>query len=134
MINHIIDDIYIGSWKDAKNNKKSFDTIITTARHSPWIGDKLFPIRDGKANDNNYDLIVLAIKAITKMKIQHKHKTILVHCKAGKSRSVICIAGYMIKRYGMSTENAIDAIKKIRPKINPHPNLTKLLQRYEING
>lgn len=131
MIDHILDNIYISNWKEAKLNKKSFDVIITTAKHSPWIGHEFFPMKDSKSNDDNYDLMIAAIKTISNIRKKHKHKKILVHCKAGVSRSATCVAGYIIKEYNVSAKDAIDKIRKNRHKANPHPELIKLLEKYE---
>lgn len=48
-----------------------------------------------------------------------KGENVLVHCEAGISRSPTIVASYLIKKYHISTEQAIQMIQKVRPQVNP---------------
>lgn len=62
-------------------------------------------------------------------------KNVLVACGAGKSRSVIVIATYLIKYHRMQPKTALEFIKSRRPSINPNPGfLYELYRRFNANG
>ena len=50
-----------------------------------------------------------------------KHKklnqTVYIHCKAGRYRSALLVACYLIKDKQMTPESAIDYIKNLRPHV-----------------
>lgn len=56
--------------------------------------------------------------------LMHEGKRVLVHCQHGQSRSPTVVALYWMARDRMSWDEAIDCIKRIRPRIEPHPWLT----------
>ena len=133
MINHIIDNIFIGDWQDAKYHHKEFDEIFTVAKDSPFIGNHYYPLVDGPYPDNER-LLTNAIDDL--LEIRNKdwrlNKMILVHCISGISRSTIVVAGYMVRKGQVYTvEDALYHIKKIRPLANPVPELVRLLEKYE---
>ena len=56
--------------------------------------------------------------------------TILIHCIAGRSRSVALLAAYIIYKFGLDTDNAILAIKNKRNIIEPNQTFRKQLYQY----
>eukprot|EP01114_Cavostelium_apophysatum_P021137 TRINITY_DN7286_c0_g1_i1.p1 TRINITY_DN7286_c0_g1~~TRINITY_DN7286_c0_g1_i1.p1 ORF type:complete len:258 (+),score=17.95 TRINITY_DN7286_c0_g1_i1:110-883(+) len=56
---------------------------------------------------------------------------VLVHCKAGVSRSATLVIAYMMKQNGLSAEENIKNLQKIRPVIDPNPGFRKQLKHYE---
>lgn len=52
---------------------------------------------------------------------------VLVHCHAGRSRSVVVVAGYLMREHGLSPEAALDAIGAKRAT-NVTPGLERLLR------
>lgn len=135
MINHIIDNIFLSDWQDARNEKEEFDEIFTVAKGSPFIGNHYYGLVDGPYPENER-LLANAIDDLLEIRYNdwRLNKTILVHCACGFSRSVAVVAGYMIRTGCVHTvEDALYRIKKIRPLANPVPELVKLLDRYEMN-
>ncbi len=135
MINHIIDNIFIGDWQDAKNHEKEFGAIFTVAFDSPYVskGGFFYKLVDGPSSDNKYWL-GRAIYDLEKAREFGEGK-ILVHCVSGFSRATTVVAGYMIiKGYVHTAEDAIYHIKKIRPLANPVPELVKLLKDIEYEN
>lgn len=47
-----------------------------------------------------------------------RKRNIYIHCKAGRGRSAVVLAGYLMRCQGMSVEQAISLIKQCRPQIN----------------
>jgi protein-tyrosine phosphatase len=50
-----------------------------------------------------------------------KEGQVLVHCGAGIDRSPTVVMMYLIRKKGMTLEDAVDLIKERRPIANPHP-------------
>ena len=61
---------------------------------------------------------------------KNKDKGILVHCAEGKGRSAMLIACYLVKN-GMSSDDAVIYMKKIRPEISLTEEQMKKLRRFE---
>lgn len=59
-------------------------------------------------------------------------RNICVHCKAGRGRSVIVVACYLVKYYGMTTDEAIDFIKQRRPQINLNKDQIEAIVIFEL--
>jgi protein-tyrosine phosphatase len=132
MIQHIIDNIFLGDWQDAKNHSNEFVDIFTVAKDCPFIGNHFYPLVDGPYPENGR-LLANAINDLLEIREDdwRFNKMILVHCSCGFSRSVAVVAGYMIRIGCTNTvEDALYYIKKIRPLANPVPELVKLLERY----
>ena len=58
---------------------------------------------------------------------------ILVHCFAGRSRSAAICCAYLIKKNGLSLEQALKEIKEKRPCVMPNPGFLFQLQLFEKN-
>lgn len=55
---------------------------------------------------------------------------VLIHCMAGRSRSVTILAAYIIKITGMDVETTLDTIKAKRNIIEPNEYFVKQLEEY----
>ncbi|KAJ1990582.1 tyrosine protein phosphatase yvh1 [Coemansia sp. RSA 1358] len=55
---------------------------------------------------------------------------VLVHCMAGQSRSAVIAAAYLMQKDGLTSEQALTAIKKKRRQINPNDGFIDQLQLY----
>jgi len=51
-------------------------------------------------------------------KIVNTGKSVYVHCKAGRGRSVVAVVCYLLEVDNMTVEEAIDYVKQRRPQIN----------------
>lgn len=60
-----------------------------------------------------------------------KEGAVLVQCMAGISRSSAIILAYMMRRLGVSLDNALTYLKQKRPKINPNEGFMNQLRLYE---
>ncbi|KAI3840739.1 hypothetical protein MKX03_026634 [Papaver bracteatum] len=56
---------------------------------------------------------------------------VLVHCFAGKSRSVIIIVAYLMQKRRLSLSQALEHVKSRRPKASPNPGFMRQLQKFE---
>ncbi|KAL1198500.1 Dual specificity protein phosphatase 1 [Cardamine amara subsp. amara] len=57
--------------------------------------------------------------------------SVLVHCFVGKSRSVTIVVAYLMKKHGMSLNQALQHVKSKRPVANPNAGFIKQLQDLE---
>lgn len=55
---------------------------------------------------------------------------VYVHCNAGVSRSATVVAGYLMQYKQINHLEALEFIKRIRPKIKPNPGFIKQLQEF----
>ena len=56
---------------------------------------------------------------------------VLVHCFAGVSRSAAITIAYFLQAFGMTVEQAYNAIREKRPSISPNLNFMGQLQKFE---
>jgi protein-tyrosine phosphatase len=56
-------------------------------------------------------------------------KKVLVHCSAGKSRSVTIVAAYLIKHKGFSANDALTLLQLKRPVVCPNEGFKCFLQQ-----
>ncbi|KAJ4722372.1 putative Dual specificity protein phosphatase [Melia azedarach] len=56
---------------------------------------------------------------------------VLIHCLAGKSRSVTIVAAYLMKKHGMSLSQALEHVKTKRSQAAPNSGFISQLQELE---
>jgi protein-tyrosine phosphatase len=61
----------------------------------------------------------------------NKGESIVVHCFAGRSRSVTAIMAYLIKYKNMSVDKALLLIKQAQPQARPNPGFISQLRTFE---
>lgn len=83
-------------------------------------------LEDGEGND--LQTLVRAVDSLGRL--ASLHAPVLVQCHAGRSRSVVVVAGYLMRTLGLDADSAVAAIAAKR-EINVSPALTKLLYRLE---
>ena len=58
-------------------------------------------------------------------------ENILIHCRKGKSRSPTIVASYLMKKYKMGSNGALEYLKKHRSIVKPNSGFKKQLDEYE---
>jgi protein-tyrosine phosphatase len=123
----ILPGVWLGnhlSSEDKKFFKKNkIKAVLNTTKTLPnkFVSDKIeymkIPVND-QLKQLDFDLMTeylpFAVSFIRKHVIQKNN--ILIHCLAGKSRSAICMAGYLVKYHNMNPEQSIKFILKKRPE------------------
>lgn len=56
---------------------------------------------------------------------------VLVHCFAGRSRSVTIILAYLMKKHRMSLSHALELVRSKRPQVGPNPGFMIQLQSFQ---
>ncbi len=86
-----------------------------------------YHFRDGSGNDPR--LFERAVSLVGKYSQQHPK--LLVHCHAGKSRSVMVVASHLVRQHGWDLPQALEFIRARRPEIMA-PQL--LLAVWDVNN
>lgn len=60
-----------------------------------------------------------------------KRHNVLVHCKAGVSRSATVVASYLMSSRAMTAAEALDLLRSKRPIVFPNKGFQKQLRAYE---
>ncbi len=134
-MNWITDRIAIGNYVEAKNrdllqeegirSALSLDRTLQGVEPSE-IGLEAIavaPLEDGP--DNDLWFFRRAVEALTDL-VQN-HAPVLVQCTAGRSRSPVVVAGYLMKTQGLTAEEALALVASKRD-IKVSPGLERLLE------
>ena len=118
-----------------KNINCVFNCTINQPFHINIEYKYRIPVKDNLQENEIYLMYCLLDKTINLMK---KHTlagdNILVHCFAGRQRSVCIILAFLMKFGDMSLKNAFDLIKTKREVCGkPRLNFYKALKEYEAN-
>jgi protein-tyrosine phosphatase len=87
-------------------------------REYPGITYYHIPIRDSKScvgSKINYQHMLHHLTLLIDILLKRNDGSILVHCKRGHHRSASVVAAYLVKYKGLSYQESINYIKKIRP-------------------
>ncbi|XP_026874836.1 dual specificity protein phosphatase 22-B isoform X1 [Electrophorus electricus] len=135
-INKVLPDLYLGNFKDARDREQLARNNIT---HILSIHDTAAPI----LQEMTY-LCIPAADLPTQNLVQHFKESItfmhesrlrgegcLVHCLAGVSRSVTLVVAYIMTVTGVGWEEALQAVRVVRPCAGPNPGFQKQLQEFE---
>ncbi len=106
--------------KSAPCNKEHYYKHNLTVLHIPV---------DDHEKENIGMFFPLARWFIKSMK--HHNKATLIHCKAGKSRSVSLVVSYVMRYYNLSARAAINYVKKFRQCASINEGFKQQLYHYE---
>jgi predicted protein tyrosine phosphatase len=110
----ITEYVAIGDAPDALNHAAEFDAILCLLAdccdNRTDINGYCIPLHDGPGNRKEH---VLAATDYIAEQVD-KGKKVLVHCRAGRSRSVCIVAAYLMRHQGLSKRLAISMIAKKR--------------------
>ena len=139
---HICDGIYIGDVDFAGDedglNLRKIDAIVNCTKCIPnyfeHLGAKMYmrvPIDDSPSQDIE-PYFESTFEFIDKRVSQGK--PMLVHCAAGISRSVSIVIAYLIKKKGMSCDDAYTFVQQKRPQASPRLEFVVQLRRIKPTG
>lgn len=111
------------------HNYYKIDTIFNCTKDLPFIPSHKIkhtqkhyriPVHDNLQKEEIIALGNLSFEAITHLDKQlSKNKKVLVHCYAGAQRSAALVTMYVIYKYKIKPEKAIQKVKSIRPQAFP---------------
>nr|XP_046264210.1 dual specificity protein phosphatase 22-B [Scatophagus argus] len=135
-INKVLPDLYLGNFKDARDREQLARNNIT---HILSIHDSAAPI----LQEMTY-LCISAADLPTQNLTQHFKQSItfmhesrlkgegcLVHCLAGVSRSVTLVVAYIMTVTRLGWQEALAAVKVVRPCAGPNLGFQRQLQEFE---
>jgi protein-tyrosine phosphatase len=88
-----------------------------------------FPVEYHKVamNDNeNNRPETLEAAVLCLEQLLERHDKVLVHCRAGASRSVTVVCLYLVKHEGLTFDEALQKVKQERNRANPNPGIRQL--------
>ena len=86
-------------------------------------------IRD-VATDSILPHVPAAVEFLQRIRIRADGR-VLVHCNEGKSRSAAIVAAFLVKAYGKSPNEALDAMRAARPEAEPREAFIRQLGTLE---
>lgn len=95
----------------------------------PFFKYLSFTINDNSANENLAKYFDEAFNFIESARMGDSG--VFVHCNAGLSRSPSIVIAYLMRKYGLSFEQAFDFVKAKRPCVNPRELFVEQLKAYE---
>ena len=137
--NEILTGLWLGNILDSKNIEfvNKMDIIINCSKNIPFLLETTKNIRipvDDNLEESEKKRLLKFLPKITSFihnRLQ-EHKKILVHCHAGKQRSVSVIVAYLIRFLKMSLEKAHLLVKTKRSIIfTPCVNFNSALVKFE---
>lgn len=93
------------------------------------VGYQCFDINDNSPNEDITKYFEQSYKIIEEA--HSMRKGVFVHCNAGVSRSPTIVIAYMMRKYGMTFQQAFDFVKAKRPCVNPRELFIQQLKVYE---
>jgi protein-tyrosine phosphatase len=134
--NEIIDGIYLGSINSAYDleqlKKRGITHLLSVISgfDAPFPNEFKYLVINALDTENtNLFKIFDETNKFIENAIQSGGK-VLVHCKAGRSRSVSILCAYIISTFGMPVDEALNSIKNKRDILEPNDGFVKQLNEY----
>lgn len=137
-MNWITDKIAIGNYLDAQDIElikeygiRSVVCLDGSLRSSHAAALELsevaaYQLIDGAGND----LRIIRFAVDDLIRLVESNPPVLVHCHAGRSRSAVVVAAYIMKVQGLSADDAL-ALVAAKREISVTPGLEEILYRLE---
>lgn len=110
------------------NNADDSTTTTTTTNNASKFVFKRIPVNDC-ISQNLKDYFDEAFEFIDEAK--RNNSKVLVHCQAGVSRSPTIVIAYLMRQFGISTNDAFNKVREKRPIISPNIVFMSQLMDYE---
>lgn len=116
-MNQVASNLWIGGWSSARDCRDQFDVVVNVAIDAPHNGDYHFNLVDGPGNDpQEFERAVECVRSALV-----GGKKVLLHCVAGRSRSVTVGAAATAKATGDDFEEVLRRFKVSRGLGDVHP-------------
>jgi atypical dual specificity phosphatase len=137
-MSQILENLWIANIHNVRD--EYFISYITKATHilncteelpllypKPLITKRIPLNDDGEEDTCSVVQITEAIDILDDW-LQNKENRVIVHCAAGISRSPTVVLGWLIKKKGMSFDDAMDFVHSKRDFIRPNPFFLRFLK------
>ena len=131
----IVPHLYLGNL-DATNDAKfvsNMDAVVTVMETRPQLPEGVsslyLPAQDVEQFDLSqyFQLAYNVINYYVKRK-----KNVLVHCRAGISRSVTIVCYYLMQHEGLTMEEALEKVREQRWEANPNRGFIRQLKQITL--
>jgi protein tyrosine/serine phosphatase len=133
----IFNNVYIGSIESVYDieelkNRKINNIISVISDFNPPYPNEFNYLIVNALDTHNTDLtnVFDTTNKFIEKSLDEDNEPILIHCYAGKSRSVSILIAYIMYKYGMCYEDALKAIKQKREFVNPNEKFREQLIKY----
>lgn len=131
---HIIGNIYLGKLEHVLNNTYNFKYIINLSCYTyPLMFNKdvkCLNIYIYDSPNENIAKYFIKTNEFIEESIRN-NKKIIIHCRAGISRSTTIVIAYLMFKYKLPLNDLINYVRLKRPIINPNIGFIKQLKLYE---
>lgn len=121
---HVIDNIYLGSAYNAANYSQlcelNIKVILNVTKEVSIFFPDDFIYEKIDISDNDDQDITEHLSRSYEFIDKNKDKNIFIHCKMGASRSVSVLIYYLIIKYSMTVDEALNFVKNKRIIVNPN--------------
>ena len=136
MLLEVVDNLFLGDKNTVKEQSKldrdGFSLVVTAA------GGVGLQLPDGfthvrlHVRDNGEDSLLPELDTVVELIDKHLSRgdKVLVHCMAGLSRSPAVIMAYPIRYRRLTVEEALDVVRRVRPRARPRGRLMEDLDTY----
>ena len=133
--NYVMKGLYIGEYKDVLNYKelknKGITHIVTVAIGIEPSFPHEFKYMIVRSQDHSDQDLLSYLPTIHKFIDQgRKEGAVLVHCKAGQSRSAMVVTSYIMKEKSWNVFEALDFLIKARPSVKPRASFIQQLELF----
>jgi atypical dual specificity phosphatase len=140
-VDWITDEIAIGDWREAQNADQLRHECVWSllsligmfvGRSAESLGVQrveFFPLQDGPGDTPARFAAAVELLA----RLVHEGPPVLVHCRAGRSRSAAVVAGFLMRSCGWSAEEAV-AFVASRRAIELNPEMAALVRQFTPKG
>lgn len=121
-------DLYIGNVLAADDSRHNhdFDHVLSATDDPQPLTTHHHPLADGPGND----WAAFAAAVDDTRYLHNQQGALLVHCKAGISRSSTLLATALAMEEARPLDDALDIVRDARPYATPHPALHELAVTY----
>lgn len=121
-------DLYLGNVLAAspEHHDRTFEYVLSACTEEQPLTTHHHPLTDGPGNEwAAFEAAVDTARALYR-----KDGSVLIHCKAGISRSSTLVATALAAEEEMAFGDALAAVQEVRPWAMPHPALHELAVVY----
>lgn len=114
-------DLFLGNAlaADPDEHGRTFDHVLSATREEHPFTTHHRPLRDGPGNDwPAFEAAVGTARAL-----HRREGSVLIHCRAGISRSTTLVAAALAAEEGRRFRAALALVQEARPHATPHPAL-----------
>lgn len=132
------DFLYLGSHQTSKNldglRSLKISHIVNLAGRCHFPSEfeyGIFHIEDGPSESKRESNLPLILDFIDRARRENSSNRVLIHCRAGMSRTPFVAAAYLMHSRSMSLTEALALVKQCRPQIRIHPEHLEFLSSFE---